>query len=384
MASKLRNAAVLAGYALTAAGLAYTAAEIGGMRRLRNSPARPVQAQPPVTILKPLHGDEPQLYENLRSFCRQSYPHYQVIFGARDERDPALEVARRLVREFPDVDLCVVAGGPAPRCANPKVENLQGMIGQAKHGLLVIVDSDIRVGADYLSAVAGAFSDPKVGAATCLYAGVPTGGTATELGAAVVNEHFMPSVLVALMIEPLEYCFGATMAVRRDVLDGIGGLAALGKHLADDFMLGQLVSKAGYTVALCPHIARMTVADADLETLWLHQLRWQRTVLAARPRGFAGSLVTYVLPLAAISALSRTPVAGAMLAAALTLRVMVHKESRKTFAPEVALSPWLIPAADAFVFATWLGAFFARDVTWRDRRFTVEPGGRLLEGRDDS
>ncbi len=384
MASKLRNAAVLAGYALTAAGLAYTAAEIGGMRRLRNSPARPVQAQPPVTILKPLHGDEPQLYENLRSFCRQSYPHYQVIFGARDERDPALEVARRLVREFPDVDLCVVAGGPAPRCANPKVENLQGMIGQAKHGLLVIVDSDIRVGADYLSAVAGAFSDPKVGAATCLYAGVPTGGTVTELGAAVVNEHFMPSVLVALMIEPLEYCFGATMAVRRDVLDGIGGLAALGKHLADDFMLGQLVSKAGYTVALCPHIARMTVADADLETLWLHQLRWQRTVLAARPRGFAGSLVTYVLPLAAISALlSRTPVAGAMLAAALTLRVMVHKESRKTFAPEVALSPWLIPAADAFVFATWLGAFFARDVTWRGTRYLI-CHGELVEPRPSS
>jgi ceramide glucosyltransferase len=352
------------------------------MRRLRNRPARPVQAQPPVTILKPLHGEEPQLYENLRSFCRQSYPHYQIIFGARDERDPALEVARRLVREFPDVDLCVVAGGPAPRCANPKVENLQGMIGQAKHGLLVIVDSDIRVGADYLSAVAGAFSDPKVGAATCLYAGVPTGGTVTELGAAVVNEHFMPSVLVALMIEPLEYCFGATMAVRCDVLDGIGGLAALGKHLADDFMLGQLVSKAGYTVALCPHIARMTVADADLETLWLHHLRWQRTVLAARPRGFAGSLVTYVLPLAAISALlSRTPVAGAMLAAALTLRVMVHKESRKTFAPEVALSPWLIPAADAFVFATWLGAFFARDVTWRGERFTIGTDGRLPGAR---
>jgi len=164
---KLRGAFALAGYALTAAGLAYAAAEVAGMRRFHNRPARPVQAQPPVTILKPLHGDEPQLYENLRSFCTQSYPRYQVIFGSRDQRDPALEVARRLVREFPDVDLSGVAGGAAPYSVNPKVENLQGMIGQAKHGLLVIVDSDVRVGADYLSAVAGAFAEPDVGAVTC-------------------------------------------------------------------------------------------------------------------------------------------------------------------------------------------------------------------------
>jgi len=379
---KLRGAFALAGYALTAAGLAYAAAEVAGMRRFHNRPARPVQAQPPVTILKPLHGDEPQLYENLRSFCTQSYPRYQVIFGSRDQRDPALEVARRLVREFPDVDLSVVAGGAAPYSVNPKVENLQGMIGQAKHGILIVVDSDIRVGADYLSAVTGAFADPKVGAATCLYAGVPAGGTFTELGAAVVNEHFMPSVLVAQMIEPLTYCFGATMAVRRDILDAIGGLAALGTHIGDDFMLGKLVSEAGFTVALCPYVVRMTVADADIETLWLHHVRWQRTVLAARPRGFAGSLVTYTVPVAAISALvSRAPVAGAMLAAATALRLMVHVEARKTFAPEIEWSPWLIPVADAFAFATWVGAFFAKDVTWRGERFTIESGGQLADTR---
>ncbi len=378
VAFKLRDAAALAGYALTTAGLAYAAAEILGMRRFRNRPARPVQSQPPVTVLKPLHGDEPQLYENLRSFCEQSYPRYQVIFGSRDPHDPALEVARRLVREFPNVDLCVVAGGPAPHSANPKVENLQGMIGQAKHGILVVVDSDIRVDADYLSAVAGAFDNSNVGAATCLYAGVPAGGAVTELGAAVVNEHFMPSVLVAAMIEPLTYCFGASMAVRRDVLDTIGGLAALGTHIGDDFMLGKLVSEAGFTVVLCPYIVRMTVADADLESLWLHHLRWQRTVLAARPRGFAGSLVTFTLPLAAITAtISPKPIAGAMLAAAVALRIIVYDEARKTFAPEVEASPWLIPAADAFAFATWLAAFFAKDVTWRGKRFSIEADGRL-------
>jgi ceramide glucosyltransferase len=380
MAFKLRDMAAAAAYALTAASLAYTAAEIVGMRSYRKRlQSPPPEKLPPITVLKPLHGDEPQLYENLRSFCEQAYPQYQVIFGARDARDPALEIARRLVREFPDVDLCVVAGEPAPPAANPKIENLHGMIGKAKYDLLLIVDSDIRVGTTYLAAVAAAFGDARAGAATCLYGGVPVAGFAPQIGATVVNDHFMPSVLVAMMIEPLTYCFGATMAVRRAVLEQIGGLAALGECIGDDFMLGKLVSEAGFRVALFPYIVRMTVADPDLHTLWLHHLRWQRTVLASRPRGFAGSLVTYALPLAVLSAvLSRSPVVGGgLLAAAATLRAIVHEEARKTFAPETRLSPWLIPAADALVFATWVASFFGPDITWRDQRFTVAPGGKL-------
>ena len=382
MAFKLRGLAATAACVLTAAGLAYTAAEIVAMRRFRARAQRPPRRNPPpITILKPLHGDEPQLYENLRSFCEQDYPQYQVIFGARDRYDPALDVARRLVQEFPDADLCVAAGEPAEHCANPKVENLLGMIGKAKHGLLIIVDSDISVGPGYLTSIAEAFSDSHVGAATCLYAGAPAAaGIAPQLGTMIVNEQFMPSVQVALMIEPLAYCFGATMAVRRDVLDGIGGLAVLGSGIGDDFMLGKLVTEAGYRVELCPYIVRMTVADPDLHALWLHHLRWQRTVLAARPRGFAGSLITYVLPLAVLSAaLSRSALAGGMLAAAISVRAMVHEEARRTFAPETRLSPWLVPAADAFNFATWLAAFFAKHVTWRGERFTVAPGGNLSE-----
>ena len=380
MAFNLRDAAAAAAFALTAAGLTYTAAEIVGMRRFRRraQPPRP-GVLPPITILKPLHGDEPQLYENLRSFCEQAYPQYQVIFGARDPRDPALDVARRLVQEFPDRDLSVVAGESDERAANPKIANLLGMIGGAKHDLLVIVDSDIRVGADYLAAVAAAFRDPQVGAATCLYGGVPLDGIVPQLGATIVNDHFMASVLVAMMIEPLAYTFGATMAVRREALERIGGLDALAGHIGDDFMLGKLVSEAGFEVALCPYVVRMTVADPDIRTLWLHHLRWQRTVRASRPRGFAGSLVTYVLPLACVSALlSRSPIAGgAVLASAAALRAIVHDEARKTFAPETRLSPWLIPAADALVFATWVGSFFSSDVTWRGDRYEIQEGGRL-------
>ena len=366
--------------ALAAAGLVYTAAQIVALRRFRaRKPERAHGALPPITVLKPLHGSEPQLYENLRSFCEQAYPEYQVVFGARDASDPAIASAQRLVREFPDLDLCVVAGEPAGDIPNPKIANVAAMLPHAKHDLLTIVDSDICVGPDYLASLATEFADRGTGAVTCLYAGIPLDGLAPAVGAAIVNERFMPSVLVAMLIEPLEYCFGATMAVRREILEEIGGLAALGKGIGDDFMLGKLVSEAGYRVALSPTVVRTTVSDRDLSDLWAHQLRWQRTVLAARPRGFAGSLVTHVLPLAALAAIlcrSKTS-GGLLLAAAVALRAAVQNEAQSTFVPESKSSPWLIPAADAIAFGTWIAAFFPGEVAWRDRKFRIEPDGRL-------
>ena len=387
MRFKLRDLAAATVCTLAAAGIAYTAAEIVALRRFRERKAEPVRGTlPPVTILKPLHGAEPELYENLRSFCEQAYPQFQVIFGARDPADPALEIARRLAREFPDADLRIVDGGSADRAANPKIANVSAMMADAKYDLLAIVDSDIHVAPGYLATLASVFSDPAVGAATCLYAGIPLEGSAPAIGAAIVNERFMPSVLVAMMIEPLEYCFGSTMAVRRNVLEKIGGLAALGAGIGDDFTLGKLVSEAGYRVALCPTVVQMTVSDSDLSELWVHQLRWQRTVLAARPRGFAGSLVTHVLPLAALSAiLCRSKTLGGLLfGAAFALRVAVQSEASKTLALKTRPSAWLIAAADAIAFGTWVAAFFSGDVTWRNRKFTIAPGGRLSDDTSSS
>jgi ceramide glucosyltransferase len=187
----------------------------------------------------------------------------------------------------------------------------------------------------------------------------------------------MPAIPVAMMLEPMTFCFGATMAVRRDVLDAIGGLAALGGGIADDFTLGKLVSDAGYRVALCPYVVRMTVADRNLYELWTHHLRWQRTVLSVRPVGFSGTILTHVLPTAALAAVlcPSKSIGGLIIGSAAALRVMVHDEAARTFAPEIALSPWLIPAADALAFATWAAAFFAKGVTWRGQQFTVEMGG---------
>ncbi len=223
--------------------------------RVRRFRERLSRKRPPVNIaasvLKPLHGAEAGLYENLKSFCEQEFGTHQIIFGAADPHDPALEVARRLQREHPHLDIEIVAGRAQP-ARNPKVGNLLGMIGSAKHPLIVIADSDIRVGRDHLRTVASCFAESDVGAATCIYGAIHDGTLASALGALFVNDQFAPSVLVAQALEPLTYCFGATMAVRADVLAQIGGLQALADHLGDDYLLGNLVTRAGISRGALP------------------------------------------------------------------------------------------------------------------------------------
>jgi ceramide glucosyltransferase len=372
----------LGGFALlaTAAGLAYTALAIAHTRRFRERVSRKrVPLTIPASVLKPLHGDEPDLYANLSSFCEQVYPEYQVIFGAANANDSALDVARRVQREHPHCDIEIVAGD-AKRARNPKVGNLLGMIDHAKHPLIVIADSDMRVGSDYLEAVASSFADERTGAATCIYGGTPNGTVASQLGAMFVNDQFSPSVLVAQSLEPLTYCFGATMAIRSDVLERIGGLHALADHLGDDYMLGNLVARAGYRVALCPYVVHTGVTERDLRSLWLHEVRWARTIRTARPAGYAGSILTYAMPFAALFAVaSRRPLAGAaVVALAVTLRLLLHEEARKTFAPHIRAVPWLVPVRDFLSVGVWCASFLGRGITWRGGGYHVYGDGRMV------
>ncbi len=365
----------------TLAGIAYTAFAISRVRRFRKwVSATSMRSRTPLTILKPLHGDEPRLFENLCSFCDQEYPEYQIVFGAADPQDPALETARAVARRFPRVDVEIVAGNAQP-AGNPKIGNLLGMIGRARHPVIVIADSDIRVSRTYLQAVASSFDDPRTGAATCVYGGAPEDTFAARLGALHVNDHFTPSALVAAAIEPLTYCFGATMAVRGDVLERIGGLQRLAPHLADDYLLGKYVSEAGYGVALIPCAVQTTVSDTTLSALWRHELRWARAILGQRPAGYAGSIVTYVLPFAfAFAGLSRTPFACGLFAVAATVRTILHFQARSAFAPQTAPAPWLIPLRDAFGAAVWLASFCGRNVRWQDEDYRLNAGGRMAAG----
>ncbi len=369
--------AVLLGVA--AAGLLYIALMSAVMLAMRRPAAPRPKALPPVTILKPVCGAEPQLYENLRSYCLQDYPTFQIVFGVRDAADPALAVVRRLIEELPERDLSVVVDSRVIG-RNYKVSNLANAVRAARYDLIVMADSDTRVGADYLKAIAAAFEGEGVGAATCLYRGVVGPGRASALGAVYLNDWYMPSVLLATTLGKLQPCFGQTMAVRRDVLTKIGGLEALKDHIADDYMLGELVNRAGYRVAIAPTLIDNVVCEADLRALFRHELRWARTLRTVRPFSYPLTLLTDALPLSLIafvaSALSAE--AGMMFLAAVVLRLVQHSVARLRFGDGVPYRPWLVPYRDMITFAVRLGCFVGQGISWRGHRFRLKPSGQMI------
>lgn len=333
---------------------------------------------PPVTIFKPVCGAEPRLFENLCSFCDQDYPEFQVIFGVRDVDDPAIGIIRQVISTFPNRNLELVIDGRV-RGLNLKIANVINMAERAKHDVFIIADSDMNVGRDYLRSIAVPFEDPKVGAVTCLYGGEPVGGVWSALEAMFINDIFVPSVLVARRLQGMRFCLGATMAVRRDVLESVGGFEVLASHLADDELLGRLVSQCGLCVALSQYIVRNTVHEPTFANLWVHELRWSRTMLNARPLGYGFYFITYALPLAAIAfAVSLNVVVGlSLIGAALALRVTLHYLARWMLRAPAAPSPWLIPLRDFLGLAQWAASFFGRSVRWRNQKVRIRSRGRL-------
>ena len=368
------------GYGLVLASLAYGALALWRVASLGRAAPVPAATLPPITILKPVCGLEPGLYENLRSFCDQDYPEFQILFGLRDEADPARPTLERLVAEFPARRAELVVDGRVIG-TNLKISNVANMLPRARYDILAISDADCRVGRDYLRGLAAAFADPGVGAATCLYGAKPARpGLASRLGAMFVNEWFLPSVLVALLTEPLEYCFGATMAVRRAALEAIGGIEALASYLADDHMLGRLAAARGYRVALARPVVELQVDEPGLAALLRHELRWGRTMRTVRPLGYAMSFVTDALPLSILLALATGLAwpAAILVAAALALRLLMHRVAAKRLGIEGAGSALLVPLRDLLNFAVRAASFLGRGVQWRERGFSVRPDGRMV------
>ncbi|HEV2908583.1 MAG TPA: bacteriohopanetetrol glucosamine biosynthesis glycosyltransferase HpnI [Candidatus Eremiobacteraceae bacterium] len=334
---------------------------------------------PPITVLKPVAGLETGLYENLCSFCAQDYPQFQVVFGIPNPDDPAAAVIADVARAFPGRAIALVTGRAAP-AQNLKVAQLMEMVKSAAHGLLVVADSDTRVEPAYLRAVATAFANADVGAVTCLYRGAPRSGIASALGALMIDDQFIPSVLVAAG-GGVRFCLGATMAVTRRALDAIGGFAALSDYLADDQMLGELVSRAGLRVELAPYVVEHIVDEPSLRTLWSHELRWARTSRAARPWGYTGYFITFVWPPALVYLLvaGSTTLALAVLGAAVALRVASHYASRAGLRARGRDLLWLVPMRDLMGLAVWACSFFGRGVRWRDRALRIDGQGRIVD-----
>jgi len=337
--------------------------------------------RPPVSVLKPLHGAEPGLHENLRSFIGQDYREMQIVFGVRHGADEALPVARELIGTHPEEDIALVVN-PRATGSNLKVANLENMLPAAKHDILVMADSDMRVERDYLGAVTGPLQDPRTGAVTCLYKGMPFGGVWSRLGAMHINFAFLPSALLGEMLGTGGGCFGATIAIRRSVLQQIGGFVRIRDELADDHRLGDAVRELGLATVLSRYIVENHVAEPSFASLWRHELRWARTVRAMAPLGFAGSIITHTIILTVLAAAA----AGFSTAACWLVLVscVLRWLSAGLIARRLDLSIaglWLLPLRDALSFAVFLSSFCGRSVLWRDQLFRVEPGGRMtVEG----
>lgn len=325
---------------------------------------------PSMTILKPIAGLEPDLYENLRSACDQEYgAFYEVILCLHQPDDPALAVAKRLAVEFPSRVRIAVGENPAP--VNPKIANLAKPGAEPRGEIVVIADSDIRVGRNYLQALAASFASEQVGAATCLYRGLPNPSLASRLGAMQIEEVFIPSVLVALVLGKLRFALGATMAVRRSVLETIGGLEALGETIADDYRLGHLVAAREKVIDLSRYVVATSVPETTLRALWTHELRWARTNFALAPIGYAFSFLMYALPLAVVYlAASRNLAWGLpILAIAVALRLTLHALSRAGLGVTRASDVWSIPLRDFLSLAVWFVSLFGRRVSWRGKTY---------------
>ena len=351
------------------------------MRFARRRAVLPAE-QPPVSVLKPLYGAEPGLYENLRSFVDQDYPDRQIVFGVRSAEDGALPIVRRLIADRPEVDIDLVVNARAGG-SNLKVANLINMLPATRHDLLVFADSDMRVDRHYLATVTAPLRDPAVGLVTCLYRGRPTGGLWSRLGALHINFSFLPSALLGEALGAGGGCFGATIALRRSVLDRIGGLAVVRDELADDHRIGAAVREVGLTTALSSYIVETSVTEKNLKCLWRHELRWARTVRAMAPVGFAGSAVTHAVAIAALAALCSglSPISLVFFAMSCLFRwATAGAAARILHLPLTGL--WLLPLRDLLSFAVFVGSFFGRSVSWRDQLFRIEPSGRIIVERD--
>jgi len=234
---------------------------------------------PPVTVLKPLCRAEPETYACLRSFCDQQYPQFQIVFGVADATDPVVPIVGRLQREYPHLGL-LLSIDRRQHGSNRKVSNLMNMMPLARHEMLVLSDSDVCVTQDYLAKVVSPLVDRNVGIVTCTYQGRPRAGFWSLLGSLFINDWFVPSVRVAAFSGSRSFAFGATIAIRGEVLASIGGFKSIANQLADDFRLGELTRRAGLRTVLSDVVVETVVSEIIFTELVQHELRWLRTTRA--------------------------------------------------------------------------------------------------------
>jgi len=338
----------------------------------------PKQALPPISILKPLKGTDPEIYESFRSHCLQGYPEYEIIFGVSDPDDPAIESVKALQREFPDRRIQLLVSSKLLG-ANVKVSNLAQMMAIARYDHLIVNDSDIRVQPDYLRRVTAPLADSRVGMVTCLYRGVADATLGSRLEELGISTEFCPSVLAARQLEGgIHFGLGSTLAFRRAELEKIGGFTSFVEHLADDYELGKRIAGLGLLVKLSDVVVETYLPAYRLREFLAHQLRWARGVRDARTGGYLGLVFTFGLlwSLLALAASGEAHWAWGALAVTVFLRLAVALVVGRSVLRDRQLlkNAWLIPLRDLLAVAIWIASLGGHTVTWRGDRFRLKKG----------
>lgn len=330
--------------------------------------------RPPVSVLKPVRGLDPNTYSAFLSQADQQYPEFEILFGVRDENDPAVPEIRRLQRAFPHRSIQLIHS--ATEAPNGKAGVLVDLARHARHPVWVVNDSDIQVTPDYLASVVGPLQDEQIGVVTCPYR-ASAHSAATAFEALGIATDFMPSTFVAQLLGVREFGFGSTLAFRAAELKAAGGFEAIAPFIADDYQLARRLTQGGKRALLSSYTVETSLGESSWAGIWNHQLRWARTIRATKGAGYLGLPITHA-GLWALIALG----CGALLPAAVltgarigTALISAGPVLRSRFATRLA---WLAPVWDVYAFAVWCVCYMGREVRWRDRILLIGPGGRIL------
>lgn len=361
---------------LVTAGLAYQLVAAITVRRFFAQPAPTTIRTEAVTLLKPLHGAEPRLFENLASFLTLDHAGpIQLVCGVQRADDPAIAVVEALRAAYPRAHIDLVLD-PTVHGANAKVSNLINMAAAVEHPILVLSDSDIAVGPDYLAHILAGLDRPGVDIVSCAYRGRGDAGFWSRLGAAGLSYRFLPSVTVAAAYRLADPCMGSTIALHLDTLEEIGGFERFADTLADDHALGQAVIAIGQRLAVPPMIVTHASDEANLAALWRHELRWGATVRDTAFWPYVGTIVAMPLPLACLACLYAPKIGiGLVVATAIARAAVVRGVDAAVGGRTAPL--WMALLHDFAAFAVYCASFFVRSVDWRGTSLTMKQDGRI-------
>jgi ceramide glucosyltransferase len=354
----------------------------GDSKRLLNPPAADADL-PAVSVIKPVHGLEPQLRENIESFFRQEYPSYELLFGADTADDAAIGVIREVSARYPQVPNRIIVHGESP-WPNPQTYSLHCLSKEAKYAVIVATDSDVEVAPNYLREVVTPLLRPGVAMTTCLYRGKNAGDFWSNQTAMLMSVEEPAGVLVANLLEGMKFGLGPTIAVRKEALEEVGGYEKFFDYSANDFILGNLISKAGHQVVLSSHVIDHIVNQSTFRKMWQNQLRWRVTERYCRPKGYAGMGLIFAMPYGIAGFAAGALLGNWILGAALLGWAVLNRLIEAFAVGWVVLRDrlllraiWLYPTRDLLGFIVWCASFSGSKIAWRSSRFELQ-GERMV------